>query len=130
MKLRITYSLIYILSVIAYILLPKEDPIRWHTILTSTAGVVVVFSIVGKFIWEKAKPSWMKPFRIILIVINALHLAIVPLGFWSGYYANAFLSVIFIAPMTALLIETFIPREIKEKTPNQSIDPIVTTPVD
>ena len=114
MKLRIIYSIIYLLSVLAYILLPKEDTIRWHTILTSTVGVVIVFSIVGNFIWKKAKPNWMKPFRIILIIINALHLAIVPLGFWSGYYANAFLSVIFVAPITALLIETFIPRQICE----------------
>lgn len=111
------------MSVVAYILLPNENPIQWHTIFTSTVGVVAVFSIAGNYIWEKAKPSWMKPFRIILIVINALYLAIVPLGFWSGYYANAFLSVIFIAPMTALLIETFIPRETEEKLTEPPLSP-------
>ena len=115
MKLKIIYSIIYLLSVFAYILLPKEDSIDWLNIFTSTVGVVIAFSIAGKLIWEKAKPSWIKPFRIILIIINAMYLMIFPLGLWSGYYANAFLSVIFIAPATALLIEAFTPRQNKEK---------------
>ena len=116
MKLRIIYSLIYILCVAIYIALPKEDAIRWATLFTSTVGVLVSFTFAGRFIWKRSKPNWIKPFRIILIIINAMYMMIFPLGMWSGYYANGFLSLIFVAPITALLIETFIPRQINETT--------------
>ena len=101
---KLIYTIFFLLCCTLYVVLPKEGSVRWVHILTSLVGVLVVFTIVEPFLKEKLSYDLNKIFVVLLVFIHIPHVLLFGLAMWGGYYANGFWSLVFIAPVSALLI--------------------------
>lgn len=112
---RSLFVLFYAMSMGAYLILSNESAVRWHNVFVSVVGVIAVFVFIGRFVEKKAAPRARKIFLRVLGILNVVYGIMILLNFTKGWYANAFLTAVFIAPMSALLVEC----KIREKAADQ-----------
>lgn len=117
MKIRILYLALYLVCTLAYTLLFETSVVRWPNVFVSVVGVIAAFIFIGKFVRKRAKPNAVNIFRRTLNVIHALYLILIAVNLFKGWYANALLGIVFIAPMSALLIELYFPTNTNACTP-------------
>lgn len=95
----------YMIAIGAYLVFSNGSAVRWHNVFVSVVGVISVFVFIGRFVQEKAPPRAKRIFLKVLAILTVIYGVMVLLSFVKGWYANAFFTVVFIAPMSALWLD-------------------------